>query len=898
MNCFNFQLRIAVFFAILFEFNLTFAQLIPSNTGQSAYLSVDSLINAYEQKNDLRIYYNSEWFENRKLHISTIDLSPEEFFHKLLETGECSIVALDSATFVLVLPEMSNQSADNGKETNSEYIVGNIREFGKYKRATLSGTIVDGKNGDPLPGVRLFINKLKTGTTTNQSGKYAIELPVGDHDITLAYMGYEESVRKVKLVSSGKVDFEIFKSSYNLSAVTITSIRTNNITSAQMSMVKLDARQVKELPLSLGEVDLLKSITLLPGIQSSGELGTGFFVRGGGADQNLVLLEDMPIFNSSHLYGLTSILNSDCISSVTLYKAGIPAKYGERASSVLDVKLGSSNREKTKVSGGIGIINSKLNVELPLVKNKANLYLSGRTTYSDWFLKKTNDIDLMNSSAGFSDLSGLLKYDVNNNNKLSLFGYYSKDKISVKNSDSFNYYNLLGSIRWNHIFNSSLFSSMIVGFSKYEYNMDELDSIQRDDAYKIKTSLLYKTLKYNVTWVPSNTHSLDIGVNGAIYNEEPGELNPYDSLSFIKPIELPSEKAIEYGIYASDNMTITDKLGAEIGLRFSGFKNLGPASVFLYDPSVEKSRESITDTVNYGNNKTIAGYSGFEPRISFRYTIDENSSVKLSYNRINQYVNLVSNTTVANPADIWKLSNTYVKPLKCDQIAFGYYRNFKKNMFETSLEIYYKRLKNIIEYKNGASLVINPTLDADLLSALGYNYGIELYVKKNLGRLTGWLTYSFSTSQRRTDSKLVSEQVNSNEYFPSVYDKPHNFNLIGNYHISRRWRFSWAFSYSTGRPVTLPEYKYSAGGGELIYYSDRNKYRLPDYHRLDISITRDESLKIKKFWKGSWTLSVINVYSRKNLYSSYCLKENSSYNLYALYVIGRPLPTLTYNFYF
>jgi hypothetical protein len=378
-----------------------------------------------------------------------------------------------------------------------------------------------------------------------------------------------------------------------------------------MSLVKLDARAIKELPLSLGEVDLLKSITFLPGIQSSGELGTGFFVRGGGADQNLILLEDIPIFNSSHLFGLTSILNSDCISNVTLYKAGIPAKYGERASSVLDIRLGSSNQEKAAVSGGIGLINSKINLELPLVKNKANLYLSARTTYSDWFLQSMNDVDLMNSSAGFSDLSGLLVFNLNNNNKLSFFGYYSKDRISVKNSDSFNYSNLLGSVRWNHIFNSALFSSLVVGFSKYDYYMDEFDSLQRDESYKIKTSLLYKTLKYNVTWVPSNTHSLDIGVNGAIYNEEPGKLSPFDSLSFIRPIELASEKAIEYGLYASDNITLTDKLGAEIGLRFSGYKNLGPATVYLYDPSVEKSEESITDTVYYGKNKSIAGKTTF-----------------------------------------------------------------------------------------------------------------------------------------------------------------------------------------------------------------------------------------------------------------------------------------------
>ena len=898
MKCQPFSVKITLLFVFLIRFNLTFSQQISTDNNRYDYLPIDSLIHIYELKNGLRIYYQPEWFENKKFHVSAIDLPAEDFLYKLREVGKCSLIAIDGTSYVLVLPE-TNPELQVKNETNSLLIIGNMQEFGKYKKATLNGKIVDGKNGEPLPGARLYIDKLKTGTTTDTQGKYSIDLPVGDHDLVLSYMGYEETAPKIRLVSTGNADFEIFEKSVNLSEVMVTSNKANhNISLTQMGLVKLDARLIKELPVSMGDVDVLKSITLLPGIQSSGELGTGFFVRGGGADQNLILLEDIPVFNSSHLFGLTSILNPDGIANVTLYKAGIPAKYGERASSVLDIRLGANSQEKAAVTGGIGLINSKINLELPLVKDKANLYLGARTTYSDWLLHKMQDVDLMNSSAGFSDINGLLVYNANSRNKFSFFGYYSKDGISIKNSDSYDYTNFLGSVRWNHIFTGNLFSALVVGFSKYEYHMHEFDSLQRDETYKIKTLLLYKTLKYNITWIPSANHSLDIGVNGAIYYEEPGKLNPFDSLSLISPVKLASEHAIEYAIYASDDITLTGKLGAEIGLRYSGYKNLGPADVFVYDPSVVKSKESIVDTVHYEKNKTIASYSGFEPRISFRYTINDNSSVKLSFSLINQYINLVSNSTVMNPADLWKMSNTYSKPLRCDQYALGYYRNFRKNMFETSLEIYYKRLTNIIEYKDGASLLLNPNLDADLLNAKGYNYGVELYVRKNSGRLTGWLTYSYSVSKRRTNGITPSEQVNKNEYFPSIYDKPHNLNVIGSYHLSKRWRFSWAFSFSTGRPVTLPEYKYSAGGIELVYYSDRNKYRLPDYHRLDISITCDESLKNKKFWKGSWTFSIVNLYSRKNLYSSYLQEEISDYSLYALYIIGRPLPTLTYNFSF
>ncbi|MBN1143909.1 MAG: TonB-dependent receptor [Bacteroidales bacterium] len=885
-------------FVFLIKLTTTFSQQIPPNNEQTEYQPIDSLISFYEQKTGLRIYYLPAWFRNKKMHVSATNLSPEDFLYKLTETGRCSLVTLDSATFVLVLQHIPTRQ-DGKNEKNSAVLVGKMQEYGKYKKATLQGRIVDGKNGESLPGARLYIDQLKTGTSVNKSGEFSIELPVGDYEVTLSYMGYEESVRDVKLVSPGYADFEIFEKSVNLSEVTITSNRSdNNVSGNQMSLVKLDAKTINELPVSFGEVDILKSITLLPGIQSSGEFGTGFFVRGGGADQNLILLEDIPVFNSSHLFGLTSIINPDGISGITVYKAGIPARYGERASSVLDIRLGTDNQEKAAFKGGIGLINSRATLDLPLGRNKAHLFLGGRTTYSDWLLRKTHDVDLMNSSAGFSDLNGQLVYNINGNNKLSLFGYYSNDRMSIKNSTGYNYTNLIGSLRWNHIFNSSLFSSMIFGFSKYNYVTNGFDTLQRDETYKIKTSLLYKTLKYNVTWTPSTNHLFDFGLTGALYYEHPGELSPYNSLSLIVPVKLASEKALEFGLYASDNMNITEKLGAEIGLRYSGYRYLGPAAVYLYDPSTPKSAESIMDTVQYGKNKTIAAYSGFEPRIALKYAISDLSSIKMSYNRINQYINLVSNSTVINPADVWKLSNTHIKPLQCDQLAIGYFRNFNNNMYETSLELYYKTLTNIIEYKNGASLLVNPFLDADLLKAKGYNYGIELFIRKNTGLLTGWLTYAYSTSKRRTNGKTDVEQVNRNEYFPSVYDKPHNINLIGNYHISKRWRFSWTFSYNTGRPITLPEYRYSVGGNELVHYSDRNEYRLPDYHRLDVSITSSETLKVKKLWKGSWTFSIINLYGRKNYYSAYFQKEYPHYNFYALYIIGRPLPTITYNFSF
>ena len=871
---------------------------------QSKLVPAISLIDKFEKLNNVRIYYEPEMFSDKNLDTSILNLSIDNFLQLLTKAGNCTLITVDSSSFVFVTSEPQTRTVIYD-DAISFHVIGKMQEYGKYKKALITGRISDGTTGEPLPGVTFYVEKLNLGAVTDQSGNYSIEIPVGEYLVKLAFMGFEESYRRIKVVGSGKADFEIFGKSVNLHEVVITSERAeHNVTRTQMSILKFDAKSIKELPVTLGEADLIKSITLLPGIQSSGEFGTGFFVRGGTADQNLILIEDVPIFNSSHLFGLTSVVNPEGIASATLFKAGIPARYGERASSVMDIRLGLNNSNEVKVKGGIGLINSKISMDLPVGK-KFVLSVGGRSSYSNWLLHKMPDLSLMNSSAGFYDMNGLLTYTLNTNNKVSLFGYRSNDNFSITNSMDYKYGNTLGSIKWHHRFSSILSSLLSTGFSKYDYYSSESDTNHRDKSYKINSSLFYKNLKYNFTWMPWQNHVFDLGINGIHYSVEPGKLNPYDSYSLLSPVTLQKEQALEYAIYASDNITFSTVFSAEIGLRYSGYAFLGPGSMLVYDPAKPRSRETITDTAYYSKGGIMKKYSGFEPRISLRYSIGENNSLKLSYNRINQYINLVSNTTVMNPADTWKLSNEYVKALVCGQYAVGYFQNFRNNMYETSVELYYKKLDHLIEYKDGASLILNPALEADLLDAKGYNYGAELYINKNKGRLTGWLSYAYSASRRRTSGLSTDQQVNVNNYYPSSYDQPHNLNMVGNYHISRRWRFSWTFSYRIGRPITLPELAYKIKDNTLIYYSDRNKYRLPDYHRLDIAITCDESLKIKKFWKGSWTFSIVNVYGRKNAYSVYYKKDTpsiannfSNYSLYKLYVIGIPLPTLTYNFTF
>ena len=424
------------------------------------------------------------------------------------------------------------------------------------------------------------------------------------------------------------------------------------------------------------------------------------------------------------------------------------------------------------------------------------------------------------------------------------------------------------------------------------------------DFYKLIGNL-YRNIKWNFTWLPNGYHIVDFGINSALYRIQPGELNGLFNESVVQPQKMHSEKGIENAFYITDNITLFSKFALDLGLRYSLYSYLGPYKTYIYEPNLPRTPESIIDSTTYGNNKPICRYSGLEPRISLRFTVSTGSSIKLSYNRIHQYINLISNTAVMAPSDVWKLSSSNLKPLICDHFAIGYFRNFKNNTFETSIELYYKRLRNAIDYKNGASILLNPYLETDLTNVRGTNYGVELYLKKNVGKLTGWVSYTFSRSLQNTNGQFIDDKINDNQLFPSNFDRPNNLIINANYHISKRWRFNGTFTYSTGRPVTLPELKFGYQGYQLLYYSDRNKYRLTDYHRLDVSITLDESLKIRKKWKGSWTLSIINLYGRKNAYSVFYKKEAHmksneyrQYDTYMLYIIGRPLPTLTYNFIF
>ena len=884
---------------------------IPANAQQQESLSRDTtslvhfdvLAPKIERVNHIKLFYKLEWFGDKRFRASIADLPLEDCLTIVKRVSELSCLVLNSTSYVFVPVEIRNYS--NKKNSRGVMIIGEESDFGKYTNATLSGKIIDFKTGKPLYGARIGIDKLNVSASTDKEGNYKLTIPVGEYYLSIRYSNYEPDERSVAVGGNGIVDFELADKIIKLKEVVVTDKAMDiNIIRTQMSVIKFNNKTIKELPTFLGEKDIVKSVTLLPGVQSTGEFGTGFFVRGGSADQNLILVEDVPLFNSSHMFGLNSAINSDGVNSVTLIKAGIPAKYGERASSVMDIRLGS-NVDKLTVKGGIGLLNSRLSLEVPLFDKKVSLLIGGRSSYSNWLLHAMPDVDLKNSSASFSDINALvtMKFDAKNN--LTLFGYFSDDKFSFVKSSPYYYDNTLASIRYSHTFNEKLYSMLLFGISRYRNDISQSDTLSPNEAYKISSSTNYNNAKLNFTWLPNEKHLVDIGMNAELYQLQPGRMEPLGSLSDVKLQTSQQEKALEMAVYVSDNIRFTPKISAEVGLRLTNYAFLGPNSVYIFKENASRSTQNITDTLNYGNNKIIKWYTSLEPRISFRYSTDEFSSVKFSYNRISQFINLITNTAVMAPTDVYKLSSPNIKPLICSQYAMGYFRNFNKNAFEASVEIYYKKLDNIVDYRDGATILLNNALETDLLNASGYNYGVEFYLKKNTGRLTGWASYTYSRSLRHTTSPIEADQINGNRYYPSSFDKPHNIVINGNLHLTRRWRLSGTFNFNTGKPVTLPELKYEFDGRQYVYYSDRNKYRLPDYHRLDIAITFDETLRLKQKWRGSWTLAIINVYGQNNPYSVFYKSTSQleskfyqSSNLYKLFIISRPIPTLTYNFTF
>ncbi len=784
-------------------------------------------------------------------------------------------------------------------------IIGNPMNIGRYKSARLKGRVVDGKTGETLVGAVVYDTKLEKGSTTNGSGAFELVMPTGEHQLKISFVGFESSNVKIKLIEDGEAEFQIFEESLSIGEVTIIG-QEADLPRAQMSMVQMSSAELKELPALMGEVDVLKGLTMLAGVQTVSELSSGFNVRGGNTDQNLILVNGSPVFNSSHLFGFLSLINPDVVEDVRLFKGGMPIKYGERVASVMEVDFKEGNNEAIAISGGLGLINSRLALEGPLTKNKKLTFIvGGRASYTNWILKELPDITLSQSVTHFYDASGKVTYKFDQHNKISVMAYMSNDEFSTSSQSITQYGNILGNLKLNTRFNEKLYGELDVSHSEYDYRLTDKANDVTSKAYYLDNLLKYSSGGYHFKWHPDLRNNAEMGFKLVLNQISPGEIISANEVTVIHPEKLYDEKTFEWAAYIGDEFEILPQFSVVLGLRYSQFKNIGTPVVYLYDPGKPMSPETVIDSMTFGANDVAATYGGFEPRFSLNYDLSVYTSLKLNYQRTRQNTFQLSNNAVASPAETWKSADYHLAPLISDQIAIGIENSALIKDVDISIELYYKNLQNLIEYKNGAQVIMNQQIETDLISSEGYSYGIELSAKKRIGRLTGYTSYVYSRTMRKNTSQFEQENLWNGNYYPSIYDKPHDFSFTTTYDISRRWRFSGNFVFISGRPVTLPELKYSFSGESLVLYSDRNKYRMPPYHRLDLSITLDENLRRKRSWKGSWTFSVYNVYGRHNPYSVYYKKgipgpENDykRYSLYKLSVIGIPVPSITYNFKF
>ena len=752
-------------------------------------------------------------------------------------------------------------------------------------RYALSGNISDSATGEDLAGAAVAVEgKFGSGTFSNNYGFYSLSLEEGNYQIRVQFIGYEPQVFRVELDKNIKLDVELKSASYQIGNVVVTGERADkNVTSVEMGKVQLAPKQIENIPVIFGEPDILKTIQLTPGVKPAGEGNSGFYVRGGGIDQNLILLDEAPVYSASHLLGFFSVFNSEALKNASLMKGSIPAEYGGRASSVLDIQMNEGNLKTYGVSGNLGLISSNLTVEGPIAKDKSSFMLSGRRTYADLFLNLSKEEDIKNTYLYFYDLNLKTNYKINSRNRIYLSGYLGRDDFGYKKEFGFDWGSITGTLRWNHIFGERLFSNTSLIFSNYSYNIN----VAHDLDLKISSEIQNVNLKQDFSFYVNSANTLKFGFNIINHRILPGEVAVNEGYSYIPPENISRRKAVEWAAYVSNSMRATEKLRLYYGLRLALFSNIGSGEFYEFDENNE-----LIKTTEIKEGKIYKTQGGLEPRLAVNYALNEMSSVKASYNRIYQFLHLLTNTTTTTPTDLWLPSSNNVKPQVADQVSLGYFRNFKNNEFESSLEIYYKDLQNQIDYKNGADLVFNSTVESELVFGRGWAYGAELMVKRNTGRLNGWLSYTWSKTMRQFD------EISSGNPFPARHDRTHDVSLVAMYDISRKLKFSATWVYYTGNAVTFPSGKYEVDGKTIGYYTERNGYRMPDYHRLDLGLVWQRK-KTNRF-ESSWNFSVYNAYARENAYFiDFRTKEDNPSETEAVQVsLFKAIPSISYRFKF
>ncbi|MCF2495168.1 MULTISPECIES: TonB-dependent receptor [Dyadobacter] len=884
----------------------------------------NDFVKQVESQTGYYFYYDASKFDSLTLDLNVKDLAIREVLDQVFKgsefeysidaqkriyitQGQRIITQLTPGLFEPDLAGDNGTIAYSGPENDAKERLlstaeSKLHEIGIKKHritpgnSTITGYVRNAVTGEPVIGAAVFITSPSIGVTTDALGLYALTIPRGKQIVHIKSTGMRETQRQVMLYSDGKLDVEMRESVIALKEVSVKAGMDKNVVGTQMGTVKLTIKNLKQVPTVFGETDLLRTVLTLPGIKSVGENSTGLNVRGGSTDQNLIQYNDAVIYNPSHLFGFFSAFNPDVLKDVELYKSTIPAKFGGRLASVLDISSRDGNKKKFMASGGIGLVTGRLTLEGPLVKDKTSFLLGGRSTYSSWLIKRLDNENYNKSSASFYDVNLHISHEINEKNSLFLTGYISDDRFRLYGDTLYTYQNQLGSLKWKHTFNNRLYSVFTAAHTKYQYAMGAAGLPL--NSFDLKFDINQSNFKADLSYVLHPKHTLDFGLSTIYYKLHPGSFQPKGTESLIVPDVLEAEQGTESAIYIEDKFEVNPRLSITAGIRYSFYQYLGPRNVNTYVPGLPIEYIYQNGVKEYGSGKKIKSYGGPEYRASVRYSVFDNLSLKVSYNTLRQYIHLLTNTMTVSPTDIWKLSDNYVKPQIGDQISVGLYRNFRGNKIEVSLEGYYKNIQNFLDYKGGDSLIMNHNIEAAVLNTKAKAYGVEFMIKKMTGKLNGWLGYTYARTLLRAIDRDSPDAPNDGNFYPSNYDKPHDFTLISNYRFSHRVSFSFNFTYSTGRPYTPPIGKYLIDGSQRVYYADRNQFRIPDYYRTDVSLNLEGNHRIKKLAHSSWTLAVYNVLGRKNPTSVYFQTVGGKVSGYQLSIFGQPIPTITYNFRF
>lgn len=747
---------------------------------------------------------------------------------------------------------------------------------------TLSGFVHDASTGEALIGTNIFIPGSHIGTTSNQYGFYSISVSPGIYTFHFGFMGYKNQELQINLMANKKMDIDLDPKAFETESVVVTAeVADKNVKAVEMNTMTLNPGEMRKVPVIFGEQDVLKSIQLLPGVTSGSEGSSGFHVRGGGLDQNLILLDEAPVYNASHLMGLFSIFNSDAINSSKLIKGGGPPEYGGRLSSVFDIKMKEGNRKEFKASGGIGLISSRLALEGPIHNGKGSYFISGRRTYADLIMQASNMVDFDDMSLYFYDLNLKANYQFDANNYLYLSGYLGRDKLGFNDQFGIDWGNATATLRWNHLFSDKLFSNTSLIYSNFDYVISIENGGELTD---IKSGIEDINLKQKFSYFHNPTNQFTGGLNVNYHTFIPGEISTSGS-TVLNDMAIEKDYALESAIYLGHEWQMHPRFSVNYGLRYSNFLVLGPGTAYTFDDN----DDPVTST-EYSDGDIIEAYGGLEPRFSANMLLDNESSLKMSYSRNYQYIHLVSNSNTGSSLDVWHPSTNLVKPEIADQISLGYFRNFANNNYETSVEVYYKDLQNLVDFQNGADLMLNQYVESQFVFGDGLSYGAEFYLKKNRGKLTGWLGYTLARTEREF------ADINNGNTFPATNDRTHDFSMTLMYNLNSKWNLSANWVYNTGQAVTYPSGKYMIDGQTVNYYTDRNSYRMPDYHRLDLGATYN--FKKRGRFESNLSISLYNAFGQKNPYSIYFRENEDDPNIteaVKIYLF-QYFPSITYNF--